>query len=222
MISDLRQEVETFYDHYLYLRDIMAVSKHMGDSSNLAKEKSPNFFRIVESACIDAMMMEFARLYDDDKSAKTIPSLLDKCMNNVTLFTNKKKIENNINEYKRKIKDDDYIPKAISTIKLRRDKIFAHNDRKFFVNPEKDNSYLPTYQLWFLRDFTGEVIHFLMDELESKVTKTTIYDKDLDELCKFDIFPQTSKLKKYLSTYSQEPRNEKYKKIQFSSTQLGL
>lgn len=191
MVSDLRQEVETFYDHYLYLCDIMAVSEHMGNSSNLAKEKAPNFFRVVESACIDAMMMEFARLYDDDKNAKTIPSLLDKCMNNATLFTNKKEIENKINEYKLKMKDDDYIPKAISTIKLRRDKIFAHNDRKFFVNPEKDDSYLPTYQLWFLRNFTGEVIHFLMDELASKVTKTTIYDKDLDNLCKFDMFPQT-------------------------------
>lgn len=62
MISDLRKEVETFYDHYLYLCDIMGVSEHMGNSSNLSKEKAPIFFRVVESACIDAMMMEFARL----------------------------------------------------------------------------------------------------------------------------------------------------------------
>lgn len=94
-------------------------------------------------------------------------------MNNAALFTNKKEIENRINEYKRKMKDDDYIPKAISTIKLRRDKIFAHNDRKFFVNPEKDDSYLPTYQLWFLRNFTGEVIHFLMDAYRILLTRAT-------------------------------------------------
>lgn len=184
MISDLRTEVETFHNHYLCLCDIMDVSQHMRSSSNLAKEKAPNFFLVVESACIDTMMMEFARLYDDDSNAKTIPSLLDKCINNVALFTDNKEIENKINEYKQKIKDDDYISKAIATIKLRRDKIFAHNDKKFFIKPEKDDSYLPTYQLWFLRDFTGEVIHFLMDELESKVRKTTIYNSDLENLYK--------------------------------------
>lgn len=65
---------------------------------------------------------------------------------------------------------------------MRRDKIFAHNDKKFFVDPNKDESYLPMYQLWFLRDFTGEVIKFLLDELEFSDTKTTIYDRDLSNL----------------------------------------
>lgn len=78
ILSDLLNEVETYYAHYLYLCDIMSVSEHMGELENQKKEIAPNFFKIIEATCIDAMMMEFARLYDNDSNAKTIITLLCK------------------------------------------------------------------------------------------------------------------------------------------------
>lgn len=39
--------------------------------------------------------------------------------------------------------------------------MLVYNDKKYFFHPEKDNSYLPMYQLWMLRDFTKEVSELL-------------------------------------------------------------
>ena len=38
------------------------------------------------------------------------------------------------------------------------------------------------YALWFLRDFTKEVLIYLLDALGEKPNKETIYNEDLDNL----------------------------------------
>lgn len=32
------------------------------------------------------------------------------------------------------------------------------NDKKYFLNPDKDDSHLPMYKIWFVRDFIEQVL----------------------------------------------------------------
>jgi len=38
------------------------------------------------------------------------------------------------------------------------------------------------YELWFLRDFTKEVLLYLLEELGEKPIKETIYNNDLEKI----------------------------------------
>lgn len=182
MKKNLVKEINSYYDHYVYMADVMAVCEHIGHFANFESDKleiAPNFFKIVHAATIDSFMLTFARLYDNSEQTKSIQNLIDKCKKNLFLFSDDKNVSEKLFEFECKMKEDEYIAPSISTIKHRRDKIFVHNDKKFFNHPEKDNSYLPMYQLWFLRDFTKEILTFLLDALGEKApVKETIYNNE--------------------------------------------
>lgn len=194
-IDNLRNEVEMFYGHYLYLCDLIAVYNHMDQVSRERNGMAVNFFRIAKRACIDAMM-NFARLYDSSKSAKTIPRLLNNCLKNISFFDDKELAKEKIDEFIQIIKDkedDDkdrsneelkelYIREAIKIIRERRDKIFAHNDKKYFIDQSKDKSHLKYYKLWCLRDYTGQVINFFLNELKIETKNKNVYNRDLEQL----------------------------------------
>ncbi len=185
MKKDLIEEINSYYDHYVYMADVMAVHNHMQSYVNQKSSKleiAPNFFRIVYAATIDSFMLTLARLYDNSQQAKSMKNLIDKCKKNDFLFSGVENVNKKLIEFESKMNNDEYISKAIKIIKHRRDKIFVHNDKKFFIHPEKDTSHLPMYALWFLRDFTKEVLIYLLDALGEKPSKETIYDKDLDNL----------------------------------------
>lgn len=181
MKNDLLNKLEAMYAHYVYAYDLIAVYEHIGELNADSKKTAGNFFCIVESACVDAFMMEFARLYDNHGSC-TIPSILKKCKDDPSLFYNPNEVKKNACDFLDIMRRDDDITNAIKTIKLRRDKILAHNDQAYFINPSKDNSYLPMYQLRFLRDYTGNVIEYLLKALQCDVKKIPIYNKDLDNI----------------------------------------
>ena len=181
MKKNLVKEINSYYDHYVYMADVMAVCEHIGHFANFESHKleiAPNFFKIVHAATIDSFMLTFARLYDNSEQTKSIQNLIDKCRKNISLFSDDKNVSEKLVEFERKMKEDEYIAPAINTIKHRRDKIFVHNDKKFFNHPEKDNSHLPMYQLWFLRDFTKEVLIYLLYALGEKPVKDTIYNSE--------------------------------------------
>lgn len=183
--NNLIEDINSYYDHYVFMADVMAVSDHIEhfarfDTNKL--ENAPNFFKIVHAATIDSFMLTFARLYDNSEQTKSIKNLIKKCKDNISLFENSEDVENKLNEYEKRMREDEYISSAIDIIKHRRDKIFVHNDKKFFNHPENDNSYLPMYQLWLLRDFTKEVLLYLLEKLGETPQKDVIYDKDLIKL----------------------------------------
>ncbi len=188
MKQNLIEEINSYYDQYVYMADVMAVHKHMqsyANQNNQILDIAPNFFKIVHAATIDSFMLTFARLYDNSKQTKSIENLILKCKKNISLFDNMKEVEERLIDFETRMKTDEFLAPAIETIKHRRDKIFAHNDEKYFIHPEKDPSYLPMYELWFLRDFTKEVLIYLLKALDEKPIKDTIYDKDLDNFsCK--------------------------------------
>ena len=125
--------------------------------------------KILESACVDAMMMEFSKFFDDSEQTKSIFNLLQKCETNICLFENKEDVLKQIRAFEDKYGKDEFISKGIKTLKMRRDKYFAHNDRQFFVNQDKDKSYLPMYNLWFMRDYIRDIIYYLYAELGKDV-----------------------------------------------------
>ena len=185
MKQNLIEEINSYYAHYVYMADVMAVHNHMQSYVNQDSkmlEVSPNFFKIVYAATIDCYMMTFARLYDNSEETKNMKNLIDKCKKNVFLFSDIENTNKKLIEFENKMNNDEYISPAIDIIKHRRDKIFAHNDKKFFIHQEKDPSRLPMYALWFLRDFTKEVLIYLLDALGEKPNKETIYNEDLDNL----------------------------------------
>lgn len=181
MKKNLIEEINSYYDHYVYMADVMKVYEHIEHFANYESDKlkiAPNFFKIVHASTIDSFMLTFARLYDNSEQTKSIQNLIDKCRKNISLFSDADAVSKKLIEFEDKMMNDEYISPAINTIKHRRDKIFVHNDKKFFNHPEKDSSYLPMYQLWVLRDFTKEVLTYLLEALGGKPVKETIYNNE--------------------------------------------
>lgn len=51
---------------------------------------------------------------------------------------------------------------------------------------ENNKSYLKKYHIWFLRDFTEELLDYLFSQLSSGESRKTKYNKDLSNLFKND------------------------------------
>lgn len=185
MKKNLIEDIKSYYEHYVYMADVMRVCDHIGEYEMFENEKleiAPNFFRIVRAATIDSYMLTFARLYDNSEETKSIQNLIRKCKKNISLFFDKENVSKKLIEFECRMEDDEEISSAIKTIKHRRDKMFVHNDKKFFNHPEKDTSYLPIQQLGILRVFTKEVLIYLLGELDETPIRETTYDNDLDKL----------------------------------------
>lgn len=185
MKQNLIEEINIYYEHYTYMADVMAVHdhiKHFYDYERNKLETAFNFFCIANAATYDSCILSLARLYDNSEKSKNIANLILKCKKNIFLFNNDKEVESKLIEFEEKMNNDTIVSPAINIIKYRRDKIFAHNDKKFFAHPENDDSYLPMYALWILRNFTKEVLSYLLKALGEKPIKETIYDNDLNNL----------------------------------------
>lgn len=185
MIDDFLKELEAYNNHYVYLSDLVSICEYFYNY-DFEKSKAPNSMRIIDAACVDTMMIEFAKFYENNEDAKSIQTLLKKCLDdgNLSLFQNKNQVQTKINEFNDKIEKDEYISTGINTIKERRDKYLAHNDSKCFVDQTKDDSYLPMYKLWIMKDFIKEVIYFLYAELGGNTDslKKTIYNDDIKNI----------------------------------------
>lgn len=185
MIDDFLKELEAYNSHYVYLSDLVSICEYFCNY-DFEKSKAPNSMRIIDAACVDTMMIEFAKFYENNEDAKSIQTLLKKCLDegNLALFQNQDQVQTKINEFNDKIEKDKYISTGINTIKERRDKYLAHNDSKYFVDQTKDDSYLPMYKLWIMKDFIKEVIYFLYAELGGNTDslKKTIYNDDIKNI----------------------------------------
>ncbi len=145
--------------------------------------KYPYSHEILLLACRDAMMLELAKFYDEDRSSKSIINLIKKCMKsgNLGLFNDQKKVLEELNKSIQEIEKNEFIRTGISVVKFRRDKFYAHNDEKFFVDQAKDDSHLPMYIIWMMTNFIKHIIYFLLENLvdDERQIQKSAYNNEL-------------------------------------------
>ncbi|MBR2407622.1 MAG: hypothetical protein IKB07_01570 [Lachnospiraceae bacterium] len=184
MLKNIQSVIEAFYDHFLYFSDMLMVYSHVElvlDRMN-DEDDGVNFFKITKAATVDSMMMCIARLLENGGDVRSIFWLIKKCRSNKHLSKNGDELEKKLNDYELKLKEDNELEETIQIIKLRRDKIFAHNDGKFFVDPKNDTSYLPSCKLWALQGYIQELLCMLTEEFDCNNNMQPIYDGDLNKL----------------------------------------
>ncbi|WP_295159218.1 hypothetical protein [Selenomonas sp. AE3005] len=188
MRNEIIEELQNYYEQYLYLCDIYYASL----DSTLAEEytdKGNTFFLMATSACIDSYMMTLARFFDKDGKSAKISELINKCKQNKDVFNNPKEVFEYLTEKGRHLKKDPELQNAVKVIRHRRDHYFAHNDHEYFSHSREndkavqDKSYLPAYQIWLLIKFIKELLEKLMEELSVDPNKMQPkYNRDLDDL----------------------------------------
>lgn len=188
MIKSIQNEIVAYYDHLVYLKDLIAV---YDDVSNVMRDfgeaQNNNFIKISYAAVIDSMMITISRLVDTDKNAMSIQNLIHKVKINAHIVNDKQAVLNRIDEFEKTLIDSEYISTGIEIIKHRRDTMFAHNDKKYFLNPDNDDSYLPMYKIWFVRDFMEQVLLYFASVFDVTLEKRTIYKGDIRVLLNFEI-----------------------------------
>ncbi len=183
MKKNLLEEIDGYLMNFVYVKDLMKVKEHMEKLKSKMDNKAPHFALITQCALIDSYMLCLMRLYDKSEKAKTIPNLIEKCKKNLQLFPSPHDVSIKIAEFEKKLSDDEYIAHAIQILRLRRDQYYAHNDKKYFGKRiENDESYLPNYCIWSLRDFTEELLSYFWSQLSNKKCRETKYDNDLNNL----------------------------------------
>lgn len=182
MTQDLLSEIDGFYMNLVYIKDLIDVEAHISNNSSV-NQKSPNFSMIVQCALVDSYILGLMKLYDKSESAKTIPNLIEKCKKNTTLFRNPEEVETQLEKFEKELKCDEFITQAISVLRVRRDGYHVHNDKKYFgVKITNDQSHLPMYCIWMLKNFSEKVLSYLWGQLTEKECRKTKYDNDLDNL----------------------------------------
>lgn len=186
MKRNLLEEIDGYFMQLVYLKDLISVEEDI-DHSKEKLQCSPNFTLIMECALTDSYMLVLMKLYDKSDKAKTIPNLIKKCKDNIIFFPSKSDTLAKLEGFEAKIDQDEYIAHAIKTLTSRRDSFHVHNDKKYFGKKlENDTSYLKKYHIWFLRDFTEEILDYLFSQLSSGEPRKTKYNKDLSNLVKND------------------------------------
>jgi len=182
MKKNLLDEIDGYCMQLVYLKDLISVEEDI-DEVREKMQSAPNFSLIVECALVDSYMLTLMKLYDKSEKAKTIPNLIKKCKNNINLFPSKEDTLRKLGEFETKMNEDEYIVHAVNVLIVRRDSIQAHNDGKYFGKKLlNDKTYLKTYHIWFLRNFTEEVLSYLFSQLSSEKIRETKYNKDLRRL----------------------------------------
>lgn len=190
--NELLEELDGHCMQFAYLKDFINVKKDI-ENHNGKMKHAPNFELIVKCALIDSYMLILMRMYDKDQKAKTIPNLIRNSKSFVynyryvnSLFHSEYgELLKKLKEFEMEMKKDEYIKHAIKILRLRRNKIHAHNDKDYFgIRLQNDTSVLKNYHIWYLVNFTERVLNFLLSELSSENTQKPKYDGDLNNLFK--------------------------------------
>lgn len=182
MKKNLLEEIDGYFMNLVYIKDLMQVYIDI-DDSKIMNDKAPNFSLITQCALIDSYMICLMKLYDKSEKAKTIPNLIKRCEKNLHLFKSPDDVSNKIKEFENILKKDENVVNPIRIMRIRRDQYYAHNDKKYFGERFKDDkSYLPTYSIWFLINFTNEVLSYFWNQLCDEEYRKTKYNSDLINL----------------------------------------
>lgn len=182
MEKSLLSEIDGYLMNLVYLKDLIEVEKSLAEAS-VVNEFAPNFSLITQCALYDSYMLCLMKLYDKSEKAKTIPNLIRKCKNNVTLFRSPDEVSKRLVEWEEKINSDKFITPTIKTLRMRRDQYHVHNDKKYFGEKiVNDTSHLKNYHILILRDFTEEILFYLWNQLTDEKHRETKYNDDLKNL----------------------------------------
>lgn len=182
MKNDFLKEVEGYILQLLYTQDLISVLKDIRDLEH-KMAAAPNFTLITECALSDSYMLVLMRLYDKSKKSKNIYSLIEKCKKNSFLFKNKKDVLSKIDEFQDELEKDEFISHTVNVLRERRDTIYAHNDSKYFgYKIEEDKTYLKTFHIQILVDFTERILTYIFSQLSSEVMNKVKYDNDLKKI----------------------------------------
>lgn len=153
-------EIDMFCDHVAYLEDLFELEKEI--TPNEEKTVCPDAVKLIDRAIYDAAFMTLSKLViDDGKQTKSIWSLLKRLEENKHLFDGlEDEITKKVLECKQELKGRSNC--IIEKIKTRRDKIIAHNDKKYFSHPEKYTERIPNYELWQVSDQIKKFLEFLI------------------------------------------------------------
>lgn len=187
-ITELADELRKMLVRLAHINDCFLLHKKLLEYKNTMNEViniAPAFFQIVMYSLEHTYMIELCKLYDRDKNAKGIRKAVNLCEQNSALFPKERitlmdnKAENKHIAKINIIKDIKIIREKLSaldtvveSLKGRRDRYYAHNDKNYIDNLD---SLAMEYPLsWkqvseliltandilntLLRDLTGEVV----------------------------------------------------------------
>lgn len=188
-------EVKKFMSEITIINDQLSVyldiSASIVDPDCLEKlNQAPAFFTITILALRSNILLGVARLFDADQKAKTIKKLIAKSKSNKKYFSSELKTgyiyeDDQENSEVNIIKVDiDKILNDLDTelsgilksnslekIKVIRDKVIAHNDKKFFLNKESV-PIIPLEEIEKLMEFAAKSCNELLRYLNGEVVAT--------------------------------------------------
>lgn len=187
IIKTIKQDIPIFYNHYLYAAALVHVEKN-SSSLNCIQQIAPNLKNLIEASVYDSKIMVFARLYDDyqhGNQTKTISGTLRKIQKNLSCLRMGEDFNYKINEFLHRLEADEYISKAVQLLKTRRDTMLAHNDKKYFDFQSAQVEYFPNYYLWFLCEFTKEVLVYLGSAFEVELVEDDSLEYEMELIKKY-------------------------------------
>lgn len=165
---------------------------------------SPSFFTIVLYSLENTFMMALAKLFDSDKTTLSLHKILNICENNQKLFKKEltfpfyeggtdKIVDNEIikvnliEDIKKTRLEISSLEKSISSLKGRRDKKYAHNDKQYIdkLTELADKYPLNHHDIESLIECAGKILNRLLNDLNGEVMLTYHSNYgDIDEIIK--------------------------------------
>ena len=188
-------EIERFLSEITIINDQLSVYLDIyaciEDPDCLLKlNQAPAFFTITILALRSNIIMGVARLFDADPEAKTIKKLIARSKSNKKFFMHELKtgfiyeddqekcevniikvdIDKMLNELDKELGCILASP-SIESIKVSRDKIIAHNDKKYFLDKESVPK-IPVEDIKRLTEFAEKACNALLKHLNGEVIAT--------------------------------------------------
>lgn len=187
----LVNKVENILDHVTYAHDcfiayfsILQIQENENEKINLA----PGFFTIVTHSLVQTMIMTLSRLYcSKDEDDICFTTLLKSCRSPENLKIDEHKKVLIINLSNQMASDIDHSSAIIEKIRLRRNKAYAHNDKSYFLKPNRMIQELSVSkeELEHLLFLAGEFCSKLFTILTSRVViPYTVNSNDIQNLIK--------------------------------------
>ena len=181
------EEVKTFYEQYLYIKDVHNVYLDIFDVFE-KQDKAHNFLVTAGSACIDSYQITIARLYDTHNQSTTIRTLITTCKNNIALFQNQVEVNTALSNFENSLQNEPF-QSLLDVIRHRRNKYIAHNDPDYFFHSDpkdlavQDNKSYALPHLWSLINDTGALLEVLWHNLSTDdISLKCQYNRDLADL----------------------------------------
>lgn len=186
MQNNLKTELRAYFREYIAIKNSMDLwdelfNMTLNESGKEAWSIAPYFFSITYDALSDSFSISLAKLFDKDGSAKSMWNLIKKCKNESHLFPDAQKVKQELEMLEKELKQNCLVDNAPPLLQDRRDKLYAHNDKKYFLKPEKIfEKPLHTYQVQELLKWIGRVLMFLIGELSVDISDFEEYSKKPD------------------------------------------